>query len=248
MPLLTDRAAIHVVLEADRAWSVYALGDFAPGYFENCRWYCEPGGLALLYCGFSPPIFFYIGEQAGAAAALDESRHEQISLQVRPEILPAISERYEISHRLNMLRMVLDPTKFAADLPKTGRLVLPGDLAVLEQLYTTEPPEFFFPSMVEQGVFFGAWQGPDLVAVAGTHLVNQEERVAAVGNVYTRPDCRGQGLASGLTAAVCAELLRLGITTIALNVKEENETAVRVYKRLGFSVHCPFVQAVASIA
>lgn len=248
MALLADRSAIRRVLESDRAWSVYALGDFAPGYFEHCRWYREPGGLALLYSGYSPPIFFYIGEQAGAAAALDESRHEQISLQVRPETLPAISERYTISHRLNMLRMVLDPTKFAADLPKTGRLVLPGDLAVLEQLYSTEPPEFFFPSMVEQGVFFGAWQGSDLVAVAGTHLVNQEERVAAVGNVYTRPDCRGQGLASGLTAAVCAELLRRGITTIALNVKEENETAVRVYKRLGFSVHCPFVQALASIA
>src|SRR5713226_486338 len=33
MALLTDRSAIRARLTADRAWSVYALGDLAPGLF-----------------------------------------------------------------------------------------------------------------------------------------------------------------------------------------------------------------------
>jgi len=81
--------------------------------------------------------------------------------------------------------------------------------------------------------------------VAGTHLVAPEEGVAAIGNVYTRPECRGRGLATRLTGAVAAELVRRGIPLVALNVCPENLPAMRAYRRLGFFKYCEFVEGLA---
>ena len=53
----------------------------------------------------------------------------------------------------------------------------------------------------------------DIVAVAGTHVVSDVARVAALGNVHTRSDVRGRGLAQAVTQAVCGELQSRGIVT-----------------------------------
>jgi len=78
--------------------------------------------------------------------------------------------------------------------------------------------------------------------VAGTHLVSYSYRVAAVGDVLTHPDQRRQGHATAVTNAVVAELLRQGIQDIVLNVKQANTGAIRIYERLGFAIHCPFLE------
>jgi predicted GNAT family acetyltransferase len=123
----------------------------------------------------------------------------------------------------------------------------PSDLAALERLYadgiaTAEAPDFFFSSMLAQGVFFGMREGDELVAAAGTHLAAASESVAAVGNVYTRRDRRGSGLAARATGAVIRELVRLGLRTIALNVEQRHATAIRIYERLGFFRYCAFCE------
>jgi len=51
MPALHNIPAIRALLEADRAWAAYRLGDLAPGFIEHCSWFQPPGGsgaLALL--------------------------------------------------------------------------------------------------------------------------------------------------------------------------------------------------------
>ena len=73
------------------------------------------------------------------------------------------------------------------------------DVPAIERLYadgesTGESPDFFYGSMVTDGVFFGVYKGEDLIAAAGTHLVSREEGAAAIGNVYVRRDRRGRGL------------------------------------------------------
>jgi predicted GNAT family acetyltransferase len=91
-------------------------------------------------------------------------------------------------------------------------------------------------------VFFGTWENGELVAVAGTHLAVPAEGVGAIGNVYTRRDRRGLGLAGALTSAVAGELLRMGVRTIGLNVTQRNAAAIRVYERLGFFRYCDFIE------
>ncbi|MGA2329644.1 MAG: GNAT family N-acetyltransferase [Bryobacteraceae bacterium] len=254
MPALRDPAAIRSILSTDPAWSVYALGDLAPGFFEHCVWFQPPDGapaLALLFSGFSTPVLFTLGEAAAVASMLDEIEGQPaLYLHVRPEIVPVLATRYRIVELKEMLRMVLDQPAYRP-VPIEGAVRLgPADLGELARLYddgkeTGEAPDFFFLSMLQDGVFFGIREAGGLVAAAGTHLAVPSEGVAAVGNVYTRRDRRGRGLAARTTSAVVNELLRMNLRTIALNVGRNNEAAIRVYERLGFLRYCTYYEGLA---
>jgi ribosomal protein S18 acetylase RimI-like enzyme len=185
------------------------------------------------------------------AQILEEIAGEtRMYLMIRPEILPLIKERYRIENETAMWRMILEPAAYRP-VPVAGdtRLRL-DDLPDVERLFadgepTGEVPGFFSPSMLEQGVFFGIREGEELVAAAGTHLAVPAEGVGAIGNVYTRRDRRGRGLAARVTSAVAGELLRMGLETVALNVSQANPAAQRVYEPLGFQCYCEFYEGVA---
>ncbi len=111
-------------------------------------------------------------------------------------------------------------------------------------------PDAFSPLQVLEGVFFGlASQVSDQtergawVAVAGTHLVAPMMGIAAVGNIYTHPADRGKGYGQLVTSAVTEELLNRKLLVV-LNVDEANTAAVHLYEKLGYRVHCKFVEGV----
>jgi GNAT superfamily N-acetyltransferase len=250
---VADRAEIRAILETDRRWAVYALGDLAPGFFDHSEWYRAPGkelALVLLYRAFRTPVFFALGGPEPIDAILTELAEPEMYLSIRPEILPLVKARCQVHHGTAMWRMSLDPANFrSAPLDEVARLG-PHDLAALQQLYsdgkpTGEVPDFFSPSEIEPGVFYGIWEAETLVAAAGTHLVAPSEGVGAVGNVYTRRDRRRRGLGWRVTSAVAAELLRMGLRTVALNVSQRNIAALGVYERLGFARYCAFCEGLA---
>jgi [ribosomal protein S18]-alanine N-acetyltransferase len=253
MPETRDRASIRGILSADPNWSLYALGDLAPEYFGDCEWHVTSGGppaLLLLYRAVTPAVLFAAGEPQAIADLAVEIAEPAVYLNARPDAAGALASRYRLLAPKRMLRMALDRSRFH---PQTGgglRRLARADAPLLEALYadgreTGESPDFFFPSMIERGVFFGAEEEGELVAAAGTHLAVPEEGVAAVGNVYTRRDRRGRGLAARLTGAVVGELRSMDIPTIALNVNARNAGAIRVYLRLGFAAHCEFIEGPA---
>ena len=251
MPEIRDRTAIRAILNADPQWSVYALGDLAPGYFEHCRWYSNGArALILLYQAVTPPVLLAVGEPAEIVALAEEIDAPSLYLHVLAPVAVALAARYRLVRLTPMLRMVLDPSRFRPESGDNTARLGPADTERIARLYedgrqTGESPDFFFPSMVENGVFFGAHEGGELVAVAGTHLVAPEEGVGAIGNVYTRRDRRGRGYAGRLTGAVAAELLRQKVRLVALNVIRANAAAIRVYERLGFAAYCEFVEGLA---
>jgi ribosomal protein S18 acetylase RimI-like enzyme len=254
VPRIHDPAEIRTVLETDRTWTAYALGDLAPGYFEDSAWYRAPGGapaLALLYQAFATPVLFTLGPPEAVRTLLDEIGDQpSMYLSIRPDILPLIKARYDVHNEMPTWRMLLDRTEFRPA-PASGAEPLgPADLEVLQRLYADgeaagEAPDFFSASMLEQGVFFGIAEGDELVAAAGTHLVVPAEGVAAIGNVYTRRDRRGRGLAARVTGAVASELLGMKLRTVVLNVHQRNGSAARVYERLGFLRYCDFYEGMA---
>src|SRR5258706_10855931 len=103
-----------------------------------------------------------------------------------------------------MWRMVVSPkVRLAAQARDVVRLSS-SERSAVEQLYADggacgASPDFFSPSMLDDGVFYGLWENEQLVAAAGTHPVVPAEDIAAVGNVYTRRDRRGRGLAASVT-------------------------------------------------
>ena len=86
--------------------------------------------------------------------------------------------------------------------------------------------------------------GAEVVLTASNPLSTQDD-VAAVGNIFTHPEFRGRGCATTITSAVVVELLSRGMCDIVLNVNQKNETAIRIYERLGFERCCPFFEGVA---
>jgi ribosomal protein S18 acetylase RimI-like enzyme len=253
MPRLTDPHRIRRLLETDRPWSLYALGDLAPELFARCEWFAPSQGdsaLLLLYRAFETPVLFTLGSPDRVAPLLDEITAVRLYLHVRPEILPLVRARYAVVEAQWMWRMMFDASRFqAVHRPDVARLAM-SDVPALERLYADgdargEAPDFFAPEMIEQGLFYGVREGSELIAAAGTHLLVPAESVAAVGNIYTRRDQRGRGWATHVTSAVTEALLGLGLRTVGLNVQQPNAAAIRVYERLGYVRYCEFVEGLA---
>jgi len=253
MPALRDPAAIRAILQQDRPWSAYFLADLAPGFFEQCSWFRnegQPSSLAALYQAFAPPVLFALGDAASLATLLDEvSIQPSLYLHVRPEMARLVAARYRIPKLQPMWRMLLARDAYRGETSGSIRLTA-ADQTGLEQLFSDaealgQRPDFFFPSMLEQGIFYGILERGELIAVAGTHVVAPSEGVAAVGNVYTRSDRRGRGLAARVTSAVVNQLLRMNLETIVLNVAQQNTAAARIYQRLGFKIYCSYYEGLA---
>src|ERR1700712_1512243 len=102
MPRITDLARVRAILESDRPWAAYALGDLSPGLVEYAEWFVRDDGSALLLLlhGFDQPILFAMGESDRVATLLGEIEVPAMSLQVRPEVLSmvmALSTRYTLT-------------------------------------------------------------------------------------------------------------------------------------------------------
>lgn len=235
-------------LQADPAWAVYALGDLAPAHAPHCRWFtAPPSAVALLYGEFSTPIFWAAGDPAAFAHhERDLFAATELILQIKPEYEPLIRRHYHRVGLHRMWRMALRPADFAPAAPQpSDRRIELSELPVLQAFYDATPgdgPEFFQPSMLEHGIFYGAWAGGELVAAAGTHVYSVEQRAGAIGCVYTRADQRRRGHAARLTSALARALFNVGVDTVALSVREENVGATSVYARLGFHSHCRFFE------
>ena len=245
MAITQDREEIRALLRRDPVWSLYALGDMGPAQWPHTTWHRTSDELALVYKAYSIPILWGAGTLKDVAAAvLQEPRY---SVQLRPEAIPALASSYSTGGLKRMWRMSMNRRRFQPNqaIP-TERLSDPVEIAALyrDGEASGESPDFFFAAMVAQGVFYGCREAGALVAVAGTHLVEAAEDVAAVGNIYTRRDCRNRGLAAAATSAVVTELLAAGIGTAGLNVYQTNAAAIHVYERLGFVQHCEFVEGI----
>lgn len=244
-----DPARIRALLESDRPWAAYALADLSPGFWEHCQWFVPEGSspaVVMLYGRFDPPIIFALGTAERLAPAIEEIEPPVLLLQVRPEALPAIETRYRVVESRPQWRMILEPEQFRPVRSDHVVRLGPGDVEALRALNADgeargEAPDFFDVRTVEQGWFRGVWEGAELVAVAGTHVLAPEESVCAIGNVYVRGDRRGRGLGAAVTSAVAADALADGLRTVVLNVSQGNLAALRVYERLGFRRYCPFV-------
>jgi ribosomal protein S18 acetylase RimI-like enzyme len=230
-----DRTEIRRRLEADRVWSIYALADLDPGLFPLCQWWiCGNGGLALVFTGISILPIFVIGTPDEARQLLEQLPIERGYLNLRDEHLAAAEGLYHYEEPHRMQRMVAANFRPQSQ-AETTPLGL-EHLTEVEALYSTGDGGgvAFGPFQLSTGFFRGVRRNGELVAVAGVHVVSRAESVAGVGNVFTRPDWRGHGLAQLTTSAVVSSLMDAGIATIGLNVELGNAPAIAAYERLGF--------------
>lgn len=242
------REAVLDILQQDRVWSLYAICDLQPGYFEFCRWFARGRSIGMLFEGCEPPIFFALGAPDELLPAIDLPL--EFYLHVPDEFAARIARTYAVRRQRRAIRMALNQTRFSGPLAGEARRLTAADMPALIRLYANgeiggESPDFFFPDMVTRGCFVGAFDENELIAVAGTHVVAASFGAAAIGNVYTHREHRGRGLAAMLTSQVAGWLIGQGISTIGLNVYETNLGARRIYERIGFELHCIYSEGIA---
>lgn len=252
MPRLTDVASVRALLDRDRAWAAYAIGDLSPQFSADCQWHVSESteALLLLYRAFDPPIVFAMGDSADLAPLFREIVAPALSLHLRPDAMNALSPTFHAIHTRAMWRMAVEPSSFCSA-GSDGVVTLDeSSIDAVTALYEDgrrhhEGPTFFQPWMLGQDTFRGIWEGADLIAVAGTHVFSPELGVCAVGNIYTRRDHRRRGLGARVTSAVVRHAIDQSIPTIVLNVGQKNAGARRMYERLGFHCYCEFFEGEA---
>ncbi len=233
----------RAILETDRVWSAYALADLDPSESDHCTWLVGQQAVVLAYRGLTPPVLFAHGDAAEVSTLFGGvAEGEYIFTLLQPD-RAALSDRLRVHAEHPTWRMALRPADFRAA-GDHGQPLAPNDLEDMLTLFADHPdrPDAFHERQLAQGLFFGIREKGSLVAVAGTHIVSSQAGVAAIGNVFTRPDRRGRGLGTQTTSAVAAEAIRRGLRTIVLNVWQDNEAAIRCYRQLGFREHCPYAE------
>ncbi len=242
-----DVGALREFLVEDKERGAYFLADLDPRYFHATRWFIERSaarihGLVMRYDGHSVPAVLLHGAPGSIERVLTAFRDR---LPARFEA-HAFSEHCEAVERLfpgialrEFYRMRLLASDVAT-LPERDPDVLRlthADTADLMQLYSRTGISYFDPYQIETGLYFGMRRDGALVSAAGVHVVSEEDKVAAIGNVATHPDWRGLGLSTRCTTRLLRALLRRRVSTIVLNVDAANTTAVRLYRALGFREH-----------
>ncbi len=251
MPALTDLSEVRRRLEIDRVWAAFSLADLDEPWARHAHWHGLAGSdaLVLVYDAFDPPIVYIQGEDSEVERVLSagdvRAATARAWLNVQPGHAALVARQFATFDARVMVRMWLDLERYR---PVSGTGVVrlgPEDLDALTALYGEDRPDFFVPSQVSDGVYFGVQEAGRLVSVAGTHVLSRSGSVAALGNVYTAPAARGRRLAAAATSAVVQALLAQGISTIVLNIIATNHAARRVYERLGFVDYCVYHEGAA---
>ncbi len=127
--------------------------------------------------------------------------------------------------------------------PDSVRLSAQHVPQALELVGLTSPGPFG-PRTIELGEYFGYFDGPRLIAMAG-------ERMAAgtlreISGVCTHPAFQGRGLARRLTGKLIRRQMQRGETPF-LHVMTTNTVARALYERMGFRSHREMVLRVLSL-
>ncbi len=247
---VADREEVATFLRTDRLYAAYALGDLDAAVRKRAAWGMayddtgRPRGVAMQHLGLPPQPLFLMGDPDACRAVLaTEVRPRYAFVQARHDLVPAFNDLYRVDLPASLVRMVVDRDSFRPLAGGAERLG-PADIGDLNRLYQLGLGGGFPASILEDGVYYGVRVGGRLVAAAGTHVINETEGIAVVGNVLTHVDHRGQGHAKAVTSGVTAELLGR-VTDVALNVYADNDPAIAAYARLGYREYCRLGEWVA---
>jgi ribosomal-protein-alanine N-acetyltransferase len=142
--------------------------------------------------------------------------------------------------------------------PPTVRLARLGDLGDLVELEERcFPPEDRFPRASWRRLLGPAASNGSAIslviegaglAAAIVGLMRRGGRTARIYSLAVDPACRGRGLANLLMAALARRMRQRGCRWLSLEVREENQAALGLYGKLGFSLYRHLPKYYAGIA
>lgn len=243
---LHDKDTIETFLRGNVFLNIYSLGDLDDFFWPYTTWYALTDStviqaIALMYTSGSLPCLHALAED-------DKASYTEELLSCLIPILPRCFHAHLMSGSESILEKYFDLQPFGRhermalvnksllaniDTSKAEGLSMSNLSEIMGLFETAYPGNFFGPRMLETNQYYGIRQSGELVSVAGVHVYSRQYRVAALGNITTHPDYRGNGYGKIVTTRVCKSLLN-DIDHIGLNVKADNTSAIRCYKKLGF--------------
>jgi GNAT superfamily N-acetyltransferase len=243
---LHDKEGIRTFFSKNIPLHLYEIGDLDEFFWPYTAWYALKDAdslkaVVLLYTETSLPVLLALAEDPAFTRELLQSLIPTLPGRYYVHLSPALEDVFQgsrklVSHgrhyKMALTRAaLLDSVDVSQVIPLTS-----DDLADLENLYEQSyPRNWFVPRMLKTNQYFGIHGPRGLVSVAGIHVYSPTYKVAALGNITTHPDFRGQGLGKAVTAKLCLSLLET-VEYIGLNVQVNNEEAIRCYRKLGFEV------------
>lgn len=130
-----------------------------------------------------------------------------------------------------MFKMIWDAPMPATDEAPEAIRLRPEHAAQALELATLTRPGPFGPRTPELGEYFGVFDGPRLVAMAGERM--HAGTLREISGVCTHPDFQRRGLARALITKLIRRQMLRGETPF-LHVMRDNTGARRTYERMGF--------------
>jgi GNAT superfamily N-acetyltransferase len=141
---------------------------------------------------------------------------------------------WQIEMESTMYKMIWDAAMPDIDsMPEPARLDASHAFQALALADLTHPGPFGLRT-IELGDYFGFFEGPRLIAMAGERL--QAGNLREISGVCTHPDFQGRGLARRLMLRLISRQLQRGEIPV-LHVMCDNPTAHGLYQRMGFRDH-----------
>jgi len=238
---LYDKHLIESALRRNTQLHLYELGDLDDFFWDHTTWYGDDPlrEIALIYNGANPPVLLALTDDpARMRTLLNATRPllpKNFYAHFSNDLVDMFADDYEIeSHGLHLKMSLTMQHKVDAVNSSEAFNLTSADLDEIKALYEVSyAGNWFDERMLETGMFFGIRREKKLVSIGGIHVYSPHYRVAALGNITTHPDFRGQGLAMISTTKLCQEL-RKSVDHIGLNVLASNASAIACYKKLGF--------------
>jgi len=241
---LHDKAEIEVVLRRNTFLNIYTIGDLDAPYWDHTTWYGlreqgRIGEVVLIYTGTSTPVLLSLSDEPAVSmqellTSIVPYLPRRFNAHLSGGLSKILEEHYRVRSFGPHLKMALVDRSRISEVDVSEAVpVSISQLAEVQQFYSQSYPDNWFePQMLANGHFYGIWRNGVLASMAGVHVYSEQYRVAALANIATHPDFRGQGLARAACAKLCGALL--GVDHIGLNVGADNDGAIALYRRLGF--------------
>ena len=109
-------------------------------------------------------------------------------------------------------------------------------MAQIEQEAFDQPwsERMFIPEVEDENAYYLVGvRGDEVICYGGFHKVLDEVHIT---NIAVRADSRGRGIGTLLMSELISRARMLGVKYMTLEVRDNNENAIKLYKSFGFTV------------
>jgi ribosomal protein S18 acetylase RimI-like enzyme len=243
--ILHDKSAIWNFLRKSPELQIYCIGDLDDFFWPKTIWYAlvennNIQSIALLYVGMETPtlLAFYKDKPDYSYKLFEQIKSilpHKFFAHLSPGLIDIfgkqnIIEYYGLDYKMALRKIPLDIND------ENIRRLNISDLQIILDFYSISYPHNWFDKrMLETQKYYGYFSNNKLVGVSGIHVYSSDYKVAALGNIATHPDYRGQQIGFKLTSKLCNNLNE-SVDLIGLNVRSDNDFAIKCYKKIGFEV------------